>query len=199
MAFVLGGCAVAPPQPAEDAAAAEVLRRAREVAVRDVKAWAFTGRAAVRGEGLDPRSVRLSWEAAGARHRLAFLGPLGQRLAELELDEAGAVLHVPDELPRRASSPERLLTDLLGWAPPLASLADWVRGLPDPDRAMAGRQLDSGGRLLALEQAGWEVEFDRWRTVSGLDLPGRLRLKHPGLQLRLVVDGWQLGSRAARR
>ncbi len=191
--LVLCSCTVAPPRPVPDADSA-TLRAEREARVQAIGEWSFNGRVAVRGADVDPRSVRMHWEASGDRHRLGFMSPLGQRLAELEFDADGATLRLPKEEPRSAGSAEALLDEALGWTPPVRGLVYWVRGLAHPDEIPAQDVEDERGRLVLLEQDGWMVEFERWDEAAGVELPRRLTLSHPRLRVRLLVDGWSLGA-----
>jgi len=191
--LLLCSCTVAPPRPAPEADPA-ALRAEREARVQAIRDWSFNGRVAVRGADVDPRSVRMHWEARGERHQLDFMNPLGQRVAELEFDAYGATLRLPKEEARSAGSAEVLLDEALGWTPPVRSLVYWVRGLPRPERIRAQDLYDERGRLTLLEQDGWLVEFDRWEDAAGVELPRRLTLSHPRLRVRLLVDGWSSGA-----
>lgn len=191
LVLLLCSCAAVPPQPPDDP---EALRAVREAQVRAAGQWSFNGRAAVRGEGIDPRSVRMHWAAGGDRHRLEFMSPLGQRVAELEFDARGATLRLPKEAPRSAASAEALLDEALGWTPPVASLVYWVRGLARPAHGLERDLHDAWGRPTLLEQDGWQVEFERWEEEAGLMLPRRLTLTHPRLRIRLLIDGWNPGA-----
>ncbi len=190
LALVLSACATAPRQMPPDVPT-ELLWQQRTAQLQALDTWSFNGRAAVSGEGIDSRSVRAHWSMDGDRYELAFLSVLGQRLAELSGGDAGASLRLPGEEPRFAATPEALLAATLGWAAPVRSLRYWVLGLPMPD-ASAPVQLDPLGRLARLEQEGWQVVFDRYAAVGGLDLPRRLTLTHPQLRIRLLIDEWDL-------
>lgn len=192
LVLLLCSCAAVPPHPPGDA---EALRAEREARAQAMEQWSFNGRAAVRGEGIDPRSVRLHWAADGDRHRLEFMSPLGQGVADLEFDARGATLRLPREAPRSARSAEALLDEALGWTPPVTSLVYWVRGLPRPGHERERDLHDAWGRLTLLEQDGWQVDFERWENeADGLALPRRLTLTHPRLRIRLLIDGWNPGA-----
>ena len=49
------------------------------------------------------------------------------------------------------------------------------------------------GRLEYLQQAGWDIHYDRYKTVDALDLPARILLENDEIRVRLVIDQWQLG------
>lgn len=197
-ALLLSACAAVPPLPPPGDEPG-VLWARRAPLLEAMSDWSVNGRAAVRGEGIDGRSVRFHWEMAGEAYELSFMSPLGQRVAEIEGGPARAVLRLPDGETRSATSADALLESALGWSAPISSLRHWVRGLPGPSPLFGAEpELDPWGRITTIEEDGWRVELDRYRSVGEVDLPGRLRLEHPRLQIRLVLDDWALNDGAAR-
>jgi len=193
--LVLTACAAVAPRepPTEDAT---VLWQQRAAVLEGLSDWSFNGRAAVSGPDVPSRTVRVNWAMSGDAYHLAFMSVLGQRVAELNGDPAGAELRLPREEPRRAAGAEELLADALGWTAPLDALRYWVIGLPAPAPRF-GRdppELDAWGRLVGLEQEGWRVDYAQYTEADGLELPRRMTLDHPRLRIRLVIDEWNLGS-----
>jgi outer membrane biogenesis lipoprotein LolB len=43
------------------------------------------------------------------------------------------------------------------------------------------------GKLRSLEQGGWKIEYQEYAG----ELPSRLRLLYPGIELRLAISGWK--------
>ena len=43
------------------------------------------------------------------------------------------------------------------------------------------------GRLRSLEQRGWKVEYQEYAG----ELPSRLRVLYPGIELRLIISRWK--------
>ena len=37
---------------------------------------------------------------------------------------------------------------------------------------------------------GWKIEYDAYRTVDRTDLPGKVVLRSPQLDLKLLVEHW---------
>ena len=58
--------------------------------------------------------------------------------------------------------------------------------------------LDADGRLASLEQQGWRVSYEEYRSQAtpqgSLRLPRRLTAKREALQLRVVIDRWALAK-----
>ncbi len=180
---MLAGCAAL---PREDSA---VLPRAPA----QLDAWDLQARVAVRA-GADSGQGALSWERRASGQRFVLRGPLGQTLARLTLDEAGARLEDGRQESRRAANAEELLHEASGWHVPLAQLDWWVRGLPAPG-PIAAEERDGDGRLLHLAQSGWDVRFGDHRRFGPYELPGSLVLSitvaaAERIETRLVIDHW---------
>lgn len=162
-------CACAGLTPAERAAAPD---------------FDVVGRVLVSGEGR-AFSSNLRWRHEAGRDELWLLTPLGQALAHIATDAAGATLTAADQQEYRATSVATLTERALGWALPLAELRHWLQARPVPQQATAAVKRDAGGRLEALEQGGWALRF----AYDGMQpLPRRLDLDRRGQRIRLVID-----------
>jgi len=80
---------------------------------------------------------------------------------------------------------------MFGWSIPVHSMRYWMLGLPDP-RAEFSEQVDALGNALELTQRGWVVEFDRYRKVGAVHLPGRIVMRGGEIRIRVAVDDWTL-------
>ena len=97
-----------------------------------------------------------------------------------------------DQAPQTAPSVEALMQEQLGWYVPVAGLRYWLTGRPGPG-FIDHREVDLSGRLLRLEQDGWQVAFQRYMSIDEMiELPRKLELSNPRLRVRLVIDQWQL-------
>ncbi|HFD38437.1 MAG TPA: outer membrane lipoprotein LolB [Anaerolineae bacterium] len=189
---VLTACAVVPGSVSPDRM--ERRWQAHLTRLQAVHSWRLSGRLAVRGED-DGWQAALRWRQGESDYEIVIQGPLGQGTARLVGNGAGVVLHLPGAAPRAAADAELLLASELGWWVPVKGLVYWLRGLPEPN-IDARRVLDARGRLARLEQQGWRIDYQRYRTVSGVDLPAKMVLEHadPKLRLRLVVGRWEWGQ-----
>jgi outer membrane lipoprotein LolB len=86
----------------------------------------------------------------------------------------------------RAADAEALTEEVLGFRVPLAGLADWVQGKPSTE-SPASAEYAADGRLLTLQQQGWNVEYLEYRGGR----PSRMRLTYPGIELRLAISEWK--------
>lgn len=141
------------------------------------------GRVLVSGEGRALASG-FRWRSEAGVEEFWLLSPVGQTLAHIVADGAGAVLTTPDQQEYRDSSVESLTRRALGWPLPLAELGYWLQALPVPGQAARILPGDDG-RPQQLEQAGWSV---RYGYAGEEQRPRRLELSREGQQIRLVID-----------
>jgi outer membrane lipoprotein LolB len=183
--LLLTGCAELPVPPEMPASSANFA------SADAVRSFRLAGRIAVKHDG-QGFSGTLRW-THDARHDDVFLqSPLGQGVAYIERDASGVTLTTSDDKIYRADTVEALTGEVLGWQLPLHGLEHWVLGRATPD-SPARRVVDENGQLSRLIQDGWRVDFERYQTVQGAELPGRLEVTYGSdLEVRLVIDRWVL-------
>jgi outer membrane lipoprotein LolB len=192
IAALPGACVAPPPRP--PAAELEARWSAHAAALAPLSQWTLRGRLAVRTDDRGGQAA-LSWQREADRHAIRLNGPFGQGAVRITQDAAGARLVDAGAREFQAATAEELLYLYTGWQLPVAQLDWWVRGLPAPG-AEAERGLDEAGRLRRLRQHGWEVYYESYRRVDGVDLPERLSFArpadadHPAMEARLVVERW---------
>jgi len=182
---LLSGCAELPAPPEVAVSQTPIPSAAA------VRSFQLTGRIAVKHDG-QGFSGTLRW-SHDARHDEVFLqSPLGQGVARIERDGGGVTLVTADDKIYRAATVEALTREVLGWQLPLDGLEHWVLGRAAPESA-ARRIIGENGQLSRLIQDGWQVDFERYRTIQGAELPGRLVVAYGNdLEVRLVIDRWVL-------
>ena len=182
-----GGCATRPPVLAPEAEPAWLERRAALEGLRD---WQVQGRVALRTED-EGWSASFDWQQRGENYRIRLRGPFGQGAVELRGGQHGVWLKRADQPPVFALNPEALLQQQTGWQLPVTGLVAWLRGLPvsDGDPVI---QWDTEGRLLHIGQNGWSINYQHYLEKGDLSLPKKLRLTRDSIQVRLVVDDWQI-------
>ena len=147
--------------------------------------FSLVGRVAVR-YGEEAASGRVAWRHSPAADELVISTPVGQGVAEITRRDGVYTLVAATGERYTATDPERLTQQVLGYAVPLDGLPDWVQGRPAPGVAAVTRY--DGDRLAELRQRGWLIDY------SGSDErpPKRVRLSRGDLDIRLVIDEWQL-------
>ncbi|WP_034926378.1 lipoprotein insertase outer membrane protein LolB [Candidatus Accumulibacter vicinus] len=153
-----------------------------------LQGFSLTGRFALRQEGKNYPG-RLYWRHDGDRDELLLSSPLGQGLAEIVSDAAGARLTGSDGNSHTAATADQLLQSLLAYPLPLSRLPDWLRGCnPDGGRLA----LDTLGRPLRLRYEDWRIDYE-YDNDDPQALPGRLFVeREDGFELRLRIEEWQM-------
>lgn len=183
--FALGGCATVPPQKTELPASVAPAPAVRE--------FDLGGRVAVRYQE-QGFSANLDWQHTQKTDQLLILNPLGQGVAQISRDDSGVRLKTADRRELTADDAEALTQQVLGWRLPLKGLGYWAVGAaaPGPVNVL---ERDAAGRLARIEQDGWSIAYRDYRNVNGLDLPARIELARPELEIKLLVDNWRSASR----
>jgi outer membrane lipoprotein LolB len=179
LTLLLAACATSPPAPP---AVAQALHTQNEP-------WSIQGRIALKN-GDKSLSGQLHWRHDAGRDELTLASPLGQGVARLISDASGVTLIVPDHPDQRAPDAASLTRRTLGVALPLAGLRYWVEGRPDPDRAHRER-LNDAGRIAQLRQDGWVIDYPAYRDAPVWQ-PRKIVLARDDMEIRLVIDTWQM-------
>jgi outer membrane lipoprotein LolB len=181
------GCAVRAPvhEPAAEAA----WLAHREV-LRTIDEWQVQGRVAVRA-GEEGWSAHFDWQQQGDAYRIRLRGPFGQGAVELRGDAHGVWMRQPDRPEVFASDAEALLERETGLRLPVSGLRSWLLGMPVEDIA-ADYEWDAQGVLSEIDQSGWHIAYNRYQQNGSLRLPARMRLERDTLQVKFVIDTWQM-------
>jgi outer membrane lipoprotein LolB len=185
-AAMLPGCATV-PAPATQTEPESYSRHLQRLT--SIREFSLYGRMAVQTERRGV-SGSLRWEHAEESDRLAMFSPLGTQVAEIISGSDGVTLTTSDQKTYAAEGAETLMQQTMGWSLPMTGLTDWVLGRPAPG-AYDQAGWDAQGRLTGMRQDGWQIEYPAYLTVDGIDMPGKILLKSPKLDLKLVVDRWE--------
>lgn len=165
----------------------------REAALQDLQHWTLLGRIAVQN-GKQGFTAGLRWVQDGPAYQLRLMAPLGQGTYELQGDPKGVTLRTADNRVLQAADPNALMQDNLGWSAPVAGLRYWVLGVPEPGVHVDYLRVDDQGRLTDLEQAGWRISVLDYRKAGSLVLPSKLYMQNDTLELRMVVQSWEIAK-----
>lgn len=159
--------------------------------VTQLQYWTITGRLAVTN-GSESWHLDLSWQQQGPEYVIKLVGPLGAGQVQLRGDQDGVVLDDGEHSPRYADNANTLLYENTGLSIPVEGMRYWVRGLPDPQ--MSNGALDLlAGKIKQIRQGGWLLQYRRYQQVNDMTLPQKLFMRRDDLDVRLVIDQWQLG------
>ena len=186
--FVLAGCAIKPPMPAEEQM--KVLDLAEWSAPARPSQWAMQGRAALETSD-EAGSASLQWTQSATRYRLTLQGTLGLGSLDLRREHNQVVLQTGDGEIYVANDARELLQAVTGVDWPVEILRFWVTGHAAPWLPGQAR-INAAGQLVELRQNGWVVQYDRYQAVDGYELPGRIWAEGEGSKVRLAVRNWMI-------
>ena len=148
------------------------------------------GKISVRGAAGGASASFVWWQRKGS-YEVEFWGPLGSQRTRIQGDEGSfAIVNAAGER-IAGTNPEALMQRELGWSVPVAVLSHWIRGAPSPALPWQTASHDSGGRFVAFEQAGWQVEV----PVRGdKALPTRIRAKRGHDRIVVACRNWSFGA-----
>lgn len=190
----LTGCAALQPQP--EPSSDEATHQQHLDSVRDIREFHLQGRIGVQTEGRG-FSGSTRWQHASASDSIALFSPMGGQVANIDADPQGVVLVDSDGKTYRAADAETLTQKTLGWRLPMKGLPDWVLGRPAPG-AIEDSHWDQAGRLTRLKQHGWDISYAQYQENQGYQLPGKVTLVSPKLNLKLVIERWELPQTATK-
>jgi outer membrane lipoprotein LolB len=179
------GCA---SLPAEDAVG---QMAGKPASAATVTRFELSGRLAVK-QGESGQYGNLRWNRSPAGQELTLLTPLGQTAAVVNQDPSGVTL-VTNQRQYRATDGDTLTREVLGYTLPVNGLAWWILGEPVPGTP-AQVERRPNGTTATLTQDGWRIEYPDYVAVEGTLLPRRVLLRRDDLDIRLVIDNWQLGA-----
>lgn len=178
LGLLVGGCAT----PA--------LKQPASTTIQPIPAtFQLNGRIGVRHDG-QGFSGNLNWQHRADEDEIQLLSPLGQTVASIQR-KTGSVTMDTSEGRYTAKSPAELTEQVLGWSLPLDGMQYWVLGHPTPNEA-AERERDDSGHVTRLRQHEWDIEYSDYRMEGDHVLPSRIRMRNESLELKLIVDSWEL-------
>ncbi|MBT2767951.1 lipoprotein localization protein LolB [Stenotrophomonas sp. ISL-67] len=179
-------------------AEAQQVEAARVAALRVQPAWSFQGRVAV-SKGRNGGSGRIDWQQQARQYVVSLSAPVTRQSWTLSGDSQNRSgrLDGVEGGPRQGEDAQQVLLEATGWDIPVNQLPDWVRGLV-AEGAMGAERIDrdAEGRPRRVRQMGWDIQFLDWYPAEGDRpvLPRRIEAVNGDAKVRLLVDGWVLGS-----
>lgn len=193
---LLSGCEFLPvtetPLPA--VADLQVAWANHQSQLDSLEAWTLDGRISLRQEE-EAWHASLRWQQIDSVYHINLFGPFGQGAAQLNGSPQSVILQ-HDGQTVQSDDAEQLLRQRLGLQVPVNGLRYWAIGLVAPGSEYT-QELGSDGRLAVLQQNGWRVRYRAYESVKGFMLPSKIFLDHNGLDVRLVVDQWEVVGQSA--
>ncbi|WP_172622819.1 lipoprotein insertase outer membrane protein LolB [Aquicella siphonis] len=186
---LLTSCSNITPPPAAPAAP-KATWEDRQIALNRIQSWWLNGKIGVQTRQ-DSGSATVDWAQNTRSYTISLTGPLGSSGMRLSGHPGRVTLQTSDGKSYSAASPEQLLASRWGFHLPVSNMKYWVRGLPVPGLA-SSTHFDKYGRLTALAQQGWNVEYLGYTNAGGVDLPERMSITSSALRVKIVIYQWKL-------
>ena len=195
--IVVGGIGIAclvacaPPMPASEAPENKVMSwEKREIDVNTITRWTISGAMAAR-TAQKGWSASVNWQQLGAgNYKIRLFGPLGSGNVIIK-GRGGSVTYQDGNKRETASNASSLLKKQTGVSVPVNSLYYWVRGIPAPGGA-SGKKYDKYNHLKSFNQNGYHVQYLRYTSFKGVDLPSSIKLIGGGIKIKFIIKSWSL-------
>ncbi|MCW8423326.1 lipoprotein insertase outer membrane protein LolB [Legionella anisa] len=160
----------------------------RKAKIATVSSWEIRGSMAAKNKNKG-WSAAMNWKQSGpGAYQIRLMGPLGA--GTVLIDKKGNTITFQDG-PKRITShnPDQLLAEQTGIRLPVNNLYYWVRGLPAPGPVQAEKR-DEYNHLVQLKQSGYTINFTKYTSVRGVDLPSMIRLEGNGVMVKVAIQNW---------
>ncbi len=188
----LSGCATvtktSPPSTANNISPA-VLHKQHMTQIASIEHFAMKGRFAIITKPKN-HSARMHWQHSTEEDKINIYSPIGGKVANIIKTPTSVKLTDNSKKTLEAQDAESLTEQTLGFRLPLSGLSYWILGKPSDDSLVNMMQWDQNGRISALQQDGWDIQYKDYAEHSGYFLPRKVTLKNERLTIKLVTDKW---------
>ena len=189
VALFLGACATQPvPQSTTSAPTNASINQQHLTALATIKSFSLKGRLGVvtQKQGF---SGSIEWQHQQTSDNIDVYSPVGGKVANIAKSTNGVILTDQKGHSIKAQDAESLTGMTLGFRLPLTGLSDWALGKPTTSKIEAVTW-DEKGQLLTLKQDGWNISYENYTEINGLNLPNKIILKSDKVNLKLLVEKW---------
>ncbi len=181
--------ACAPPRPAEEQPVNKVIPLTeRKAETATVSSWEIKGAMAAKSKSKG-WSATMDWIQHGpSSYQIRLMGPLGGGAVVIN-KSGGTVTFQDGPKTTTSSNADELLMKQTGIRLPVNNLYYWVRGLPAPGGVQSEKH-DQFNHLVQLKQSGYTIDFTKYTSVKGIDLPSMIRLEGNGVMIKVVIKNW---------
>lgn len=131
----------------------------------------------------------MNWVQQGANsYQIRLMGPLGGG-AVLISKKGNTITFQDGSKITTSTNADELLLKQTGIRLPVNNLYYWVRGLPAPGGVQSEKH-DQFNHLIQLKQNGYTIDFNKYTSVKGIDLPSMIRLEGNGVMVKVVIKNW---------
>lgn len=156
--------------------------------------WTIKARLGVQTE-TEGGSFDAFWQQLTDAYDIRLVAPMGQGAVHITGDQGGVTIRAADGTSEYSDDADALFASMTGMSLPVTGLQDWLRGMPIQAEEVQHASWNEQGQLYKLEQRGWRIEMNRYKTVGDYELPHAFYLERedrPELSVRLLVREWRL-------
>lgn len=193
--IMLASCATVKQTQTQQPAQTEAVNvpvENRVTSLSNIQNWDLDALIAIRNNAKnDSGTANMKWQQSRSNYNIQLFGPLGSNSVKLSGRPGKVSMETSDGKRSSAASPEILLAAKTGWRIPVSNLYYWIRGLPVP--TLGGSKIyDNANHLTQLVQQGWTIRFQNYTSVNQVDLPTKIFLANPELNVKIIVNHWQI-------
>ena len=188
-ALLLGACATQPVPPSTTSAPTNAsINQQHLTTLATIKSFSLKGRLGVvtQKQGF---SGSIEWQHQQTSDNIDVYSPVGGKVANIAKSTDGVILTDQKGHNIKAQDAESLTDITLGFRLPLTGLSDWALGKPTTSKIDAATW-DEKGQLLTLKQDGWNISYENYTEINGLNFPNKIVLKSDKVNLKLLVEKW---------
>lgn len=147
----------------------------------------------------DNLSANLNWQHHAKQYQIDLNGPLGTGHITIIGNAGQVTFNEGGKPPQTAKTAEELILKNTGWQIPVAQLAYWVRGLPEPNTKITRFQSNDLGLIGELEQMGWKVNYAEYLNAQNakgeiIPMPARITAEFKDIRLTVIIREWKLDT-----
>jgi outer membrane lipoprotein LolB len=129
-----------------------------------------------------------SWSQRPGNIDVAFMGPLGQTVATINVTPTAATLTQSGAAPRTEPDIDTLTAHTLGWTLPVSGLRDWLQGYAT---AAGGKRFTASPvNNTVTTNDGWRLRFVEWQDSAGaaaVPMPRRINAERSATGGELAI------------
>lgn len=161
--------------------------------VLSLNTWELQAKLAIRIPK-NNHSANLNWQQAKQHYTIQLAGPFGAGKVIITGNQNQATLKQAGHDSITANSADALLYEATGRRLPLAQLTTWILGIPNTVSSIESIDFNENGLLRQLEQAGWKINYSRYKTYYNIALPGRIVATRNDMKLILAIHRWKIND-----
>lgn len=154
--------------------------------IQQTQSWQAKGKIGINSEQ-HKGSAWLDWQQQQDQYQIQLSGPLGFGSLRINGDGQKLDLHYKGQTYPALNSQQ--LYEITGLELPLQHFPFWAQGLISPYSPVVSSETIQQ-RLATLDQAGWQLEFSKYRHFGQQQLPSKIKLHNQQTKLTLIIKSW---------